>query len=64
MIRLFLPSDLSKYSYRCTHVNRSQLTTGHLCVWVLLEVSIQDGVTDLVTDLVCADSKRTTMKQT
>lgn len=30
-----------------------QLTTGHFGVWILLQVSVQDRVTDLVTDFVC-----------
>lgn len=30
-----------------------ELTTGHFGIWVLPQVSVQDGVADLVTDLVC-----------
>lgn len=32
---------------------RAFLTTGHLGIGVLLQMGIQHGITDLVTDLVC-----------
>lgn len=34
----------------------SLLTTGHFGIWVLRQVSIQDSITDLVTNLVCGEA--------
>lgn len=39
------------------HEQQSRLTTGHFGIGVLLQVSVQDGVADLVADLVCGDAK-------
>lgn len=42
---------------RQQHVfSRSRLTTGHFGIGVLLQVSVQDGIADLVADLVCGEA--------
>lgn len=42
---------------RQQHVfSRSRLTAGHFGIGVLLQVSVQDGIADLVADLVCGEA--------
>lgn len=40
-------------------LNSGLLTTGHFGVRVLPQVSVKDGITDLVTNLVCGSSSKT-----
>lgn len=44
-------------AFRKTDINMILLTTGHFGIWVLPQVSIQNSITDLVTNLVCWDSE-------